>query len=357
MKYIYIIVVLLFFKLQTANAQDAKYIYSKIVNSTVTIETESGIGSGFFIDNNIIVTNYHVVKGDSEIYCYLNNSNVKYKISKYFEVDEKSDLILLYSEELNMPSIKMASSHNISPGEKIYVIGSPKGLPATISDGIISGLRDFDGEQLIQISAPISPGSSGGPVVNSNGELVGIAVGQFKEGQNLNFAIPKIKLEKLLSKVKTSSNNQNDQDQDGVIDSMDKCPTVKGTVANQGCPEVSNDILKKLNDYTKTIYFNYEKSSFIHATIPVLQAIAAILKEYPDSKMLIDGHCDAYEFDVDSKLSIERAKAVKSFFIQNGISPDRLLIKDSGKSVPLDSNKTQEGRAKNRRVIISLIRE
>ena len=90
------IFIFLLFGFQIVNAQDAKYIYSKIVNSTVTIETDKGLGSGFFIADNIIVTNYHVVEGASEIYCYSNNSTIKYEISKYFEVDKKSDLILLY---------------------------------------------------------------------------------------------------------------------------------------------------------------------------------------------------------------------------------------------------------------------
>jgi hypothetical protein len=74
----------------------------------------------------------------------------------------------------------------------------PGTYTATISDGIVSGLRDFDGQRLIQITAPISPGSSGGPVLNSSGEVIGISVGQYADGQNLNFAIPSQILEDLL---------------------------------------------------------------------------------------------------------------------------------------------------------------
>lgn len=184
-------------------AQDATLIYKNTVSSTVTIETDIGLGSGFFVSKNVIVTNYHVIKDANEAYCYTNNSSTKFKIEGYLAVDKSVDLILLKVSGLDRASIKIATS-SISPGQKVYVIGSPKGLPASISDGIVSGLRDFEGKKLIQITAPISPGSSGGPVLNANGELIGVSVGQYKEGQNLNFAIPKSNLEVLLKKMSSS---------------------------------------------------------------------------------------------------------------------------------------------------------
>lgn len=183
--------------------QDATLIYKNTANSTVTIETDIMIGSGFFISENVIVTNYHVIEGSREVFCYTNNSSTKYPIEGYLAVDKSVDLILLKVTGLNITPIKI-SANSISPGEKVYVIGSPKGLPASISDGIVSGLRDFNGYKLIQITAPISPGSRGGPVLNSNGELIGISVGQYEDGQNLNFAIPKTNLELLLKNIAPS---------------------------------------------------------------------------------------------------------------------------------------------------------
>jgi OOP family OmpA-OmpF porin len=84
-----------------------------------------------------------------------------------------------------------------------------------------------------------------------------------------------------------------DTDGDSVLDKDDKCPDVKGTVANNGCPEVSDDVMKRLNDYAKTILFDTNKATFQQRTYPVLQAMTAILKEYPNSNFSIEGHTDS----------------------------------------------------------------
>jgi hypothetical protein len=196
-----ILILSIIFALSSVNhffSQDASLIYKNTVNSTVTIYTDiESQGSGFFVAPNIIATNYHVVEGATNASCILNNSDIEYKIDGYLGVDKSVDLILLKVSTLNKPAIKFALT-TASIGQKIYVIGSPQGLPATISDGIISGMRDFEGNKLLQMTASISPGSSGGPVLNSNGELIGISVSQLTEGQNLNFAIPKSYLQVLL---------------------------------------------------------------------------------------------------------------------------------------------------------------
>lgn len=196
-----IILLSLIFALSPINqlfSQEASLIYKKTVNSTVTIITDDGSqGSGFFVAPNIIATNYHVMDGASSASCYLNNSVIEYKIDGYVGIDKSVDLILLKVSTLNRPAIKLAVA-TASIGQKVYAIGSPQGLPASISDGIISGMRDFEGTKLLQMTASISPGSSGGPVLNSIGELIGISVSQLTDGQNLNFAIPKSYLQILL---------------------------------------------------------------------------------------------------------------------------------------------------------------
>ena len=148
-----------------------------------------------------------------------------------------------------------------------------------------------------------------------------------------------------------------DTDGDKVLDKDDKCPTVAGTVANNGCPEVSEDTMKKLNDYAKTILFDSAKSSFQKQTYPVLQAIVAILKEYPTAKFALEGHTDSDGKDeANLILSQNRAAAVKSFLIENGVTTDRLTSEGFGEAKPVATNATKAGKAQNRRVEVKLIK-
>lgn len=148
-----------------------------------------------------------------------------------------------------------------------------------------------------------------------------------------------------------------DTDGDKVLDKDDKCPTVAGTVANNGCPEVSEDTMKKLNDYAKTILFDSAKSSFQKQTLPVLQAIVAILKEYPSAKFALEGHTDSDGKDeANLMLSQNRAASVKSFLIENGVTADRLTSAGFGETMPVATNATKAGKAQNRRVEVKLIK-
>ncbi|MCL9805999.1 OmpA family protein [Flavobacterium amniphilum] len=148
-----------------------------------------------------------------------------------------------------------------------------------------------------------------------------------------------------------------DTDGDSVLDKDDKCPDVKGTVANNGCPEVSEDVMKKLNDYAKTILFDTNKATFQQRTYPVLQAMVAILKEYPGSNFSIEGHTDADGKDAANQtLSETRAAAVKDYLIQEGIDAARLTSAGYGESKPIATNKTKAGKALNRRVEVKLVK-
>ncbi|MCX6183703.1 MAG: OmpA family protein [Flavobacterium sp.] len=144
-----------------------------------------------------------------------------------------------------------------------------------------------------------------------------------------------------------------DTDGDSILDKDDKCPDVKGTAANNGCPEVTETVIKSLNEYAKTILFESGKASFQKQTFAVLQSITAILKEYPTAKFSIEGHTDdSGTVSFNQTLSENRASAVKNYLIENGISADRLTSAGYGKSRPID--KTKAGKANNRRVEVKL---
>jgi tetratricopeptide (TPR) repeat protein len=149
-------------------------------------------GSGFFINSHgYVVTNYHVLK-DADSALIKTIDNKYYSVTGIIAEDRTSDVVVIAT---NAPtdSIKYIKVTSKIPkeGENIIVIGSPLGLELTISNGIISSLRDIENfGKIIQITAPISPGSSGGPVIDAKGKVVGIASFQIVGGQNLNFAIP-----------------------------------------------------------------------------------------------------------------------------------------------------------------------
>lgn len=167
----------------------AKEIYDKNLDNTVTITTSQGLGSGFFVDSNVIVTNYHVIEGAETAEVVLNNSDQKQMVLGYLAIDKINDLALIQINYKNKTFIKIEDQIP-RPGEKVFAIGSPVGLDKTISEGIISGLRDFDSKKLLQITAPISHGSSGCPIINENNKLVGVAVGGLSDAANIGFCIP-----------------------------------------------------------------------------------------------------------------------------------------------------------------------
>lgn len=147
------------------------------------------LGSGFLVDENIIATNLHILNGASRGYAKLVGQEEKYEVEGALAVDPKHDLALLRTSGIDSKPLNLDSTR-IDVGSEVYAVGNPSGLEGTFSEGIVSGIRNFEGDNVLQITAPISPGSSGGPVLNPEGEVVGIATATFENGQNLNFAVP-----------------------------------------------------------------------------------------------------------------------------------------------------------------------
>lgn len=186
------------------------------------------LGSGAIIDNGVVVTNLHVIAGAPFGFIQLPNDPQKYNIEGYLAFDKENDIALIYVPSIQGKSFKLQTNLP-KVGGKIYAAGNPHGLAGTFSEGNVSAIRVIENKNMIQITAPISPGSSGGPIVNSNAELLGIAVGCISDGQNLNFAIPasyivtllKIKSEPrkldLLRENKSNSNSKDSMLTNGLI--------------------------------------------------------------------------------------------------------------------------------------------
>jgi serine protease Do len=151
----------------------------------------SNFGSGFIITSNgLIVTNFHIVQAAVKIAVKLKN-NKTYNDVRLINFDQKKDIAVLKIDAVGLKPVVLGDSHSVQAGERVVAIGSPLGLESTVADGLVSSLRKADrGFQVLQITVPISPGSSGSPLFNLRGEVIGIAVGTIIGGQNINFAIP-----------------------------------------------------------------------------------------------------------------------------------------------------------------------
>jgi hypothetical protein len=148
------------------------------------------MGSGFFVDQNIVATNFHVIDQAAGGYAKLVGQSAKLNIKGIVGFDPLHDLALIQLESSSAPPLSVAPKVSLNVGDAVYAIGNPLGLEATFSPGVVSGLREFGSVRLLQITAPISPGSSGGPVLDHTGTVVGVSVFTILNGQNLNFAIP-----------------------------------------------------------------------------------------------------------------------------------------------------------------------
>jgi hypothetical protein len=175
---------------------DLPTMVKRISPTVVVVETKKGnkkgLGTGFFINSRgHIVTNYHVILGAEQAVVRTQEGR-RYPVKKVVAENKEADLVLIVAD-IPAREVKHLEVSGKLPevGEKIYVIGHPMGLEKTVSEGIVSAIRKLPklGE-IIQITAPISPGSSGGPVFNSSGLVIGVARATVRTGQNLNFAVP-----------------------------------------------------------------------------------------------------------------------------------------------------------------------
>lgn len=197
----------LLFAASSAHSQSAQEIAKKAFGSTVLLVMEDvngqplSLGSGFFVREGEIASNLHVVEGAARGYAKLVGQKTKYDLEGITAVDPERDLVVLKISAAGSPVLTLASSDAVQVGESIYAVGNPQGLEGTFSQGIVSSIREVGTDKLLQITAPISPGSSGGPVLNAKGEVIGVSVATFRGGQNLNFAIPSNYLKTLLGKA------------------------------------------------------------------------------------------------------------------------------------------------------------
>jgi S1-C subfamily serine protease len=172
----------------------------------LTVEDDAGrkisTGTGFFVSpDGRVVTNHHVIDGAEKITATLSDGSKRAVLGRLAD-DEEKDIAILKVEGEGLPALQLGDSSRVKPGDEVVVIGSPMGLSGTLTVGIVSAIREHGvGEVVereaektqswgIQITAAISPGSSGSPIMTRSGEVIAVAVGGFNGAQALNFGIP-----------------------------------------------------------------------------------------------------------------------------------------------------------------------
>lgn len=191
-----------------AFGQSTREIVQNTLPSVVVLDMQDkngqqvAFGSGFFVRDNVIAAGLHVINGAHKGYYKHVGYKKKFPLTGILAVDTTQDLVLLAAPGARAPALLLGDSDQVAVGDPIYAVGNPKGFEGTFSQGIVSGIREAGSRELLQITAPVSRGSSGGPVLNAKGEVIGVAFATHGGGQNLNFAVPVSYLQALLVDLK-----------------------------------------------------------------------------------------------------------------------------------------------------------
>jgi serine protease Do len=159
--------------------------------SIVSIRSVESLGTGFVIrKDGWIATNLHVVAGAEDLIVATPDRH-EYPVVEVLAIDEARDLAIVRVEAKDLAPLVLGDSEAVHAGDSVVAIGHPLGLEDTVSNGLVSAVRVLDPSlTVLQISAPIAPGSSGGPLFSDRGEVIGVATAFISQAQNLNFGIP-----------------------------------------------------------------------------------------------------------------------------------------------------------------------
>jgi hypothetical protein len=180
-------------------------IAERATPSIVSIRTAVGFGTGFVVrEDGWIVTNLHVVEGADEVLVVFPDRK-KYPVVEVMSASPRHDLVVLRVDAKQLPTLVLGDTSLARPGDPVVAIGHPLGLEDTVSNGLLSAVRKLDGMVVLQVTAPIAPGSSGGPIFNEQGQVIGVATAILSGGQNINLGLPANYVSALMEKPEPMS--------------------------------------------------------------------------------------------------------------------------------------------------------
>lgn len=298
--------------------------FSDIKSAVYKINTANGSGTCFKIaPHNIFITNYHVIAGCKRISIEDHKKDRYVATVRY--VNPETDIAILIGAEELKATIPFHNPHTIDAGEYVSVLGFPFGMPFTVTEGIVSNAKQIlDGKSFIQTDAAINPGNSGGPVINKDGNIVGITTSKFTQADNVGFAIPSHLLWEELHTY------QGVRDVPFAI----KCNSCKNAITERTeyCAHCGADVdIHLFDDYEVNPLAEFiEKSISALKTDPVL---ARAGKEYWEFyhgssliKIFVHNHKYLYATSPLNNLPSQNLERLYRYLLSNPVSPYQLGI-------------------------------
>lgn len=308
---------------QTAK-QDPSTLYEKSLPAIVSIQcidSQKRIwqGSGVILrEDGIIATNYHVCNDAVGGRVKLSNGDIYDDVS-ITDSDERKDILILKIKAIKLPVMRMADSNALKVGSTVYAIGSPKGLEGTLSSGIISSLRSGDdfgmtGFRVIQFTAPVSSGSSGGALIDDSGNLVGLTTATRSDSQNINIAIP---VNYVAALVNNSGTVKTLAKMSAVDPSEHKTTATTGTIADIAGTYIGSWASN-----------NYDVSGTLVMTVAVANGVADITAVFTGSEYLNQDSLNATFTLMGGRIWKMDYKAKKAKLTGTGIFRDGKFVGD-----------------------------
>ena len=270
----------------------------------VTIKTEDSTGTGFVAPNGLVYTAYHVIQGKKNIKAVFPDKR-EIPLAWVVAMNPQQDWVGFHSTETSRLTFSTGDAAEV--GSKVVVIGSPRGLEQTITEGLMSGKRTVGPASLLQVSAAVSPGSSGSPLFDQYGDVVGLVSSKLGESEQLAFAVPVSEFRNRIGvPIAALSGEQADAD---AVDAAEEFQLayVKWHADRLGKVDPTAEDLTGLTSIKLKIYLNDDAKRYISEAELEAHARTTLRLQCPKLVVLDDDSTKAFLKDVSDKLDPKSA--------------------------------------------------